>query len=448
MDKIRTSQYDILILIGIIIAVAAAFSPIEHIAPLAIAATGLFLGLVVIFLFRFDFKDTVFLSNIFIVSFLLRILLAFFLFNFVFLRNGNGLLGDAWPYSENGWSILQLWREGIRDFTTIEFMLTPKNPAGNLGNYDIWNAVIYSVTGKSPLSVIFINSFAGSLCVVFIYDIVKQIYNEEAAGIAAILTAFWPSVFFWSIQNLKEPISALLISVIAWGCIKLNKRFRFYVIFLIISAVLALMEFRGIAFLVLIAGLIGAFLWSSWRTSRLQALVIIGLLATGYFLCQEMIKTLISNAIRLDMNDSLLDLIYTKRTHKLYEAGSAFLAGFDFRNPFKLLLYTPLGLLVVWLAPFPWQLGSILQIVSLPETICYYIVLFYLFAGVRHVIARNSLEGIIIISLVFVMQLVFAFAEGNVGTLFRHRAMILPLMFALGGIGFVERNKKIKLTKQ
>jgi hypothetical protein len=43
------------------------------------------------------------------------------------------------------------------------------------------------------------------------------------------------------------------------------------------------------------------------------------------------------------------------------------------------------------------------------------------------------------------MMLVLAFIEGNIGTLFRHRAMVLPFMFILVGVG-IDRIKNKEKT--
>ncbi len=161
-------------------------------------------------------ENYIFLSSIFILGFLFRVIASILFYNFVFLSNGNGLLGDALPYSENGYTILQMWLNGVRDFDYIRSYITESvyNTSGTIGSYDFWNAIVYFFTGKSPFSLIFINCLAGSLVIIFVYYITRQLYNEKAAKITAVLTAFWPSLFTWSVQNLKEPLSILLIEIL------------------------------------------------------------------------------------------------------------------------------------------------------------------------------------------------------------------------------------------
>ncbi len=110
-----------------------------------------------------------------------------------------------------------MWLGGIRDVSVMASKMMKITTSGNLGPYDFWNGIVYFFTGKSPLSLLFINCFAGSLTAIFIYYIAEEIAGKKAARISAILTAFWPSLFIWSVQNLKEPISILCMAVLIWG---------------------------------------------------------------------------------------------------------------------------------------------------------------------------------------------------------------------------------------
>ena len=129
-----------------------------------------------------------------------------------------------------------------------------------------------------------------------------------------------------------------------------------------------------------------------------------------------------------------LDWLYMMRTYRVY-GGSAFLSGWDFTNPLVFALFTPIALIVAWLAPFPWQLGSALQVMALPEMLIYYLLIVPMFLGIKFVLKNKIREGGIIVVYIFVMLFVLAFVEGNIGTLFRHRAMVLPFIFILAGVG-------------
>ena len=241
-------NYKIVVFTGFLVAFFTSFFSKEFISPMIIMCVGLFLGTLLIALVQKE--DHKFLINIFTVAFFSRIIAALLLYNLSFINNGNGLFGDGWCYSENGYSILQMWLSGMRNIAEIHQNMLKITVSGTLGSHDFWNAFVYFFTGKSPLSLIFINCLASSLTIIFVYQIAKQFYNKKAAVFAAFLTGFWPSTFLWSIQNLKEPISLFLICVLMWAVLCLHRRFRFYLVFLILASSVALKEFRIVPFFV------------------------------------------------------------------------------------------------------------------------------------------------------------------------------------------------------
>jgi len=324
---------------------------------------------------------------------------------------------------------------GVRDINYIRSYIVGSayNASGTIGSYDFWNAIVYFFTGKSPFSLIFINCLAGSLAIVLIYHITRQLYNEKAAKISAILTAFWPSLFMWSIQNLKEPLSILLIAILIWAVLQLKARFRFYSLFILILASLALKELRMVFFLMFYAVVfpisLALFLWKKNRV-----LFIFLLLLAGAGLA-VVIKSYSDYG-------SLLEYVKYMRTVRAY-GNTAFLSNLDITNPLTFVFFTPIAVLIAWLAPFPWQMGSMSQVAVMPEMLLYYALLPVMFLGWSFVMKHKLKEGGIIPVYIFIMMLVLAFIEGNIGTLFRHRAMVLPFMFVLAGIGLEKINFRI-----
>jgi len=428
------SQSYVLIL-GAILSLYITFFSIEAIFPVVFILTGLFIGVLLVK------NNDKFLVNLFLVVFLLKILISLLLFNSIFLYKGTGLLGDTWSYSESGYSILQMWISGIRNVDEIAGNMMKITTSGNLGSYDFWNAIVYYFTGKSPLSLIFINCLASSLTVIFIYYTTKRLYNEKAAQISAILTAFWPSLFTWSIQNLKEPLSIFLIALLIWAILQLKIKFRFYLLFLIILSSIALKELRMVSFfmfyIVILPISLTLFLWKKNRVLFMFLIVSIGLII-AIIVNHYLMKFLPQN----QNSFSLFEYIYKMRTYRAY-GNTAFLSNLDITNPAIFMFFVPIALSVAWLAPFPWQIGSMSQITAIPEMVLYYALLPAMFIGWRFIMRYKIKEGGIIVLYIFIMMLVLAFIEGNIGTLFRHRAMVLPFMFVLIGIGLEKAKFKI-----
>jgi len=139
----------------------------------------------------------------------------------------------------------------------------------------------------------------------------------------------------------------------------------------------------------------------------------------------------------------MLDWISEMRSYRAY-GGSAFLENWKFTNPADVGVFLPIALLIAWLAPFPWEISSMIQIMAMPEMLLYYILLPAMFSGWYFIMKYKMKEGGAIIAYIFVMMLIFAFIEGNVGTLFRHRSMVLPFIFILIGAGLSFKTGKEK----
>lgn len=86
--------------------------------------------------------------------------------------------------------------------------------------------------------------------------------------------------------------------------------------------------------------------------------------------------------------------------------------------------YLPKGFANVLLAPFPWALGRSLDLATVPAMLLWYLLLG---AAVRTIAFANGRRWQLLPHAAFVVAVLIAFVlfEGNVGTVFRHRAMTI-----------------------
>jgi len=414
-----------------------AYLPVSATVPILIIVLGLSFGL---------FLEQTFLAPLFILAFLIRIIFSIFLYNAILIKNeggiysGHGLFGDGYSYSVNAGLILDLWFRGERNLHVIADEAKRLSASGNLGSYDFLNAIVYYFTGTSPFTMVFINCLASVLTVLFVYQIAKQLWNERAARFAAFLTAFWPSTFFWSIQNLKEPIITFLIVGLIWAFIKLKKQFRFYLIFAIIIFTVLLKMLRGFlvpVFYVLMVP--GAMLFSS-KHKKVFVFSLLALAGGAMLMVKLYYPDLIDP-------HKLLFLLQQKRAGRSY-GNLAFMLNFSTANILNLIMLLPVSFTIALLAPFPWQLGSISQISSLPEMLLFYYLIPAMLLGGRVLTKIKPKESWILIMCIFTIAFILSNIEGNVGTLFRHRSMILPVCFILIGVGLDKANFKVSFHNQ
>ena len=98
------------------------------------------------------------------------------------------------------------------------------------------------------------------------------------------------------------------------------------------------------------------------------------------------------------------------------------------------LSYLPKGLLYALFAPWPWLSDRAIDVLTVPEMLLWYVAIavlpFSLAIARRH--WRFYLGPLLFVGGTL---LIFALVEGNWGTLFRHRAMVIPFVFILASPG-------------
>ena len=425
-----------IIYVAVLIGIITAMLSKEILSPILIICLGLWIGLIMASVCIGQKNERNFMLILFIAAFLLRSFISLAMYTLNTFLKGEGLIGDGWCYSENGYLVLSLWQSGVTNITEIYKKIVIISTSGTLSGYDFWNAIVYYFTGKSPLSMLFINCFAGSIIIYFVYYITKRLSTTKAAGCAAILTAFWPSLFLWSTQNLKDTICTLLMCMLVGLALSLKYRFRIFSLFLFIIVSFLLFRLRSLFLFTFYASLL-LFLIHSIVLKKLRiSLPFLIIIVFSIFLLWEITVTHGGAVNRLQEKfASNLNFMFSMRTYRAYGT-TAFLEWIDFRTFPGFIIFSPLALVVSWLSPFPWQLENMLQAIVLPETVVYYVLLIAMLGGVKFIMKYKIEGGGFLIFNIFINLVTLAFFEGNIGTLFRHRSMILPLIFILGSIGF------------
>lgn len=427
--------------------------PMSVLSPILIILIGLAVGIAIICIFIYD--DIKYLLNIFLIGFGIRIFLSFFGYISSFLiPNGTpGFLfsNDGWLYSDQGWQICKFFERGIK--IPKEQILTNPNLrilSGNITSYDYFASYVYSITGYSPLSLLFINSVAGSLAALFIYLIARELFSKRVARISAIFAFFWPSFIMWSTQNLKEPMISLFIFILLWTVFYIHRHFAYGFLFLSIISVLILLKIGG-PYLIMITV---AFIFSAlflfinylFKNKIVTGLVIVSaLIIAGTFL-KDMLFSLGAH-YNIKSYASIFEFINFSRDVRAY-GNLQFLKGFDISTFPRALSFAPFGLFYALFSPFPWQIGSMAQIMAIPETIVFYLLIPCTVIGIAFGCKRRFNQSLLLLSVIAALMLLLALMEGNSGTLFRHRSVVFYLVFIFTAMGIsLKSNKKFFIRK-
>jgi hypothetical protein len=118
-------------------------------------------------------------------------------------------------------------------------------------------------------------------------------------------------------------------------------------------------------------------------------------------------------------------------------AQSGFGQDIDVSTPEGLLTAIPLGMTYLILAPFPWQLTSLRQMITLPEMVVWWLSLPLVVLGLWFSLKHRLREVAPIVIFTSLLTLTYSILLGNVGTAYRQRAQLLVFYFIFAGVGFV-----------
>lgn len=395
-----------------------------------------------------DTVDRKFVFAVMGMALVLRLLAIIFVQSYCFSRGITDIFGDASDNIEQGKNVVIYLKEGNDTLKKWFFEPTSYNIHGKT----FFNGLFFITFGKDLISLKFLNS----LCIVLlswqIYDLTRKIYSSAAGKIAMSIILFWPTLFLWSITDLKE--SHLFLSVISlfWVLNNLIKATEiksrlFYSILAIISAYYAI-SIRGRILLPLILVILPVisgyylFLWCLGKNYKPVRRPILFTLTAGIFL-------LISYR---------LPILQTFKTY--YEATIGYQISFlnsggwnynligDTQNYYTISFFFKY-LSGAWyhflFEPLPWHIFSKSMLAAYPMTIVWYSMLIFSLIGVIKLYRIGKIKEIIP-SLIFVVLYITSVGMSvpNIGTMVRFRDTIMPFIAIFASCGFVRTLKPLR----
>jgi hypothetical protein len=119
-----------------------------------------------------------------------------------------------------------------------------------------------------------------------------------------------------------------------------------------------------------------------------------------------------------------LDKIQNSRMDLARSADSGFNEDADVSTAQGAIETIPLGLAYLMLAPFPWQLGSLRQTITLPEVLVWWALIPFMVSGIIFSVKHKLRTAFPILFFALTLTLAYSVFQGNVGTAYRQRTQI------------------------
>jgi hypothetical protein len=297
--------------------------------------------------------------------------------------------------------------------------------------YPVINAVLVVVFGAARAAPAVVNIFMGTWLAIPIYYMALVIVrgNRAVAGLAAILSVFFPSMMLWSVLNVRDAPTILAVALCVFFTVRFQRKVDLW------DAVGAIVFLAVIAFFreymtVLVGVSAGAGILIGKGRSPMRSL----LLGAGIMGVLLLLAHQAGLGTTLTQEPSLQTVQYL-RSDLAFGAGSAYGQSANVSTLGGAITFLPIGLTYFLLAPFPWSITSGLQAITLPETLLWYLLVPFVLRGLYLAMRHDARAYTVPLFVLLVVTFAYAMVEGNVGTAYRHRAQILPLVFLFCALG-------------
>ena len=390
-----------------------------------------------------------FLFKVFLAALLIRMLLGAAIFAF----HGQDFFGgDALTYDQIGYAQLQAWGGDKYQNSMVNLFVGETGASGWGMVYMV--AAVYGLIGRNMLAVQFVNSVLGAVTAVLIFLAAQHVFkNARVAKVAALAVAFYPSLVLWSSQGLKDGPIVFFLALSILATLKLSEKISLKYVAVLLCSLVAVLSLRFYLFYMLAVAIGGSFaigMKALTPTTFFRQFVIIVALGLGltYFGITRYAN------IQLERFGTL-ESVQRSRLDAARSAKSGFGRDVDVSTTAGALSVIPVGLLYLLFAPFPWQLASLRQSLTLPEMIIWWASFPMLVLGLWFSIKYRLRMIAPILIFTVMLSLAYSVFQGNVGNAYRQRAQLLVFYFIFVAVGYVlmlekreERNRAIVAQRQ
>jgi hypothetical protein len=364
-------------------------------------------------------SEQAFLRRLIWYGFLLRVVIAMLLH---FTGYSRRFAPDEETYVQDGWVFALYWSG---DILVRPWRMTLDQPLG----YFYLNGLCFYLFGQTEVPIKVLNAFMGAFSCRYLYLLGRELFGDAVGRRAARLFVFFPSLVLWSTVNIRDVWVVFLILFVSWKSVQTIRGYSASGVVQLVLGIFALTFFRDYLFFVVAVPPVAAFIIG--RSRHFIRNVVLAAVA-GLALILLVQHGAVSEKATRHM--SLEAISEVRRDMAI--GGSSFHEQVDVSTPTRALTFLPIGVAYFLFSPFPWEITSLLKAFSVPEMILIYWFTLPAIRGIRFAVKERFRDSFQVLLLTGLLTVSYALGEGNVGTLYRHRAQVLGfyLMFAALGV--------------
>jgi len=353
----------------------------------------------------------------------------------IFVFNGQDFFGgDALTYDFYGYQQLQSWGGDKYAQLLVNQFVGPSMSSGWGMVYLV--AALYGIVGRNMLAVQYFNAVIGAATAPIIYLCAWEVFNNRrVARLSAIAVAFYPSLVLWSSQGLKDGPIVFSLALCILATLKLGKKFNATHFGILVGGLFSVMALRFYVFYMILVAVGGAFIIGmravTAQSVARQAIIMM-------FLGLSLTYLGITRYANMQFEQyGTLESIQRSRLDASTSASSGFGKDVDVSTTQGAISTIPIGLIYLLFAPFPWQLASLRQSLTVPEMVVWWAAFPFLVLGIWFAVKHRLRQMFPILIFTSMLSLAYSVFQGNVGTAYRQRAQLLVFYFIFVAVGFV-----------
>ncbi|MGI9166336.1 MAG: glycosyltransferase family 39 protein [Pyrinomonadaceae bacterium] len=389
-----------------------------------------------------------FLLKLFVFALLIRLIIG----TIIFVFHGQEFFGgDANTYDVFGLAQLKAWNGDRYYQAQVDSFVG--GAAGSGWGMVYLIAAVYGLIGRNLLAIQFINAVLGAATAVMIFLCSQHVFNNErVARLAGIAVAFYPSLVLWSSQGLKDGPVVFLLVLCILTTLRLGEKFSAKYVLILICALFSLLSLRFYVFYMISIAIGGAFIIGMQKLTATNFLRQFVIMVTLGLALTYLGITRYAN-VQFERFGSL-ERVQVSRLDASRSAQSGFAKDVDVSTTKGALSTIPIGMLYLMFAPFPWQIVSLRQSITVPEMIVWWASFPMLVLGLWFSIKYRLRQISPILIFTAMLSLAYSVFQGNVGTAYRQRAQLLVFYFIFVAVGYVlllekrEERQRLDLAKR
>jgi hypothetical protein len=361
---------------------------------------------------------------------------------------GLSIVGDEVGIHQRAWALAN----------TLKGARLPEIQAKSLLNFGQYGwslqvnilGFLYYLFGIVPVLGKCLNSLFGVLTGILVYFTTKKLFGIKTAKLAGILTVFFPTLFFWSITNLKDSIFIFILTFVAFSFTSFLKtrKVKYLLLLALLLPLIALYR-TGIIALLIIPMLVCALVNKKWLFAKVVVIFILSLTllfnsqAHNYLLKKIREKDNFSNIVmRQKANGDSAEsayVIYPERFYNYHRYENVYPITVN-----ELIPSFTKGFTFLMFKPFPWDIDNKAKLAFYPIAVLWLVLFPFFIIGLFFSFRKEYGSSIFLILLFLSIAIMLSLTEGNIGTMVRHRDMLTPIYLIYSSLGLIRMSSGSK----